>query len=99
MSSYLDPGGEALVSADGHATILPVVLAGEEEDSIEDVVAIVERADGEEGFAVDITGEFTVGRDFQKVSEEDLQQGRAPVRAAGGDHHAAARVRHAGRRG
>jgi RND superfamily putative drug exporter len=39
------------------------------------VLAIVQRADGTEGFAVDITGEFTVGRDFEKVSEEDLQQG------------------------
>ena len=67
--------GEGLVSSDGHATILPVVLAGEQEDSIEDVVEIVQRADGAEGFAVDITGEFTVGRDFQKVSEEDLQKG------------------------
>jgi putative drug exporter of the RND superfamily len=75
VSSYLDPRGEVLVSEDAHATILPVVLAGEEEDSIDDVVEIVERADGTEGFAVDITGEFTVGRDFERVSEEDLQQG------------------------
>jgi putative drug exporter of the RND superfamily len=75
VSTYLDPRGEALVSSDAHATILPVVLAGEEEESIEDVVEIVQRADGTEGFAVDITGEFTVGRDFEKVSEEDLQTG------------------------
>ena len=75
VSSYLDPGGEVLVSSDANATILPVVLAGEQEESIEDVVAIVERADGADGFAVDITGEFTVGRDFEKVSEEDLQKG------------------------
>ena len=75
VSSYLDPRGEVLVSEDAHATILPVVLAGDEEESIDDVLAIVRRADGEEGFAVNITGEFTVGRDFERVSEEDLQQG------------------------
>jgi putative drug exporter of the RND superfamily len=75
VSSYLDPRGEVLVSEDAHATILPLVLAGEEEESIDDVVEIVRRADGVEGFAVDITGEFTVGRDFERVSEEDLQQG------------------------
>src|SRR5215216_3993106 len=75
VSSYLDPGGEILVSRDAHATILPLVLAGEEEESIDDVVESVRRADGVEGFAVDITGEFTVGRDFERVSEEDLQQG------------------------
>ena len=75
VSNYLDPRGEALVSEDAHATILPLVLAGDEEDSIEDVVEIVQRADGAEGFAVDITGEFTVGRDFEEVSTEDLQKG------------------------
>jgi putative drug exporter of the RND superfamily len=75
VSSYLDARGEVLVSSDAHATILPLVLTEEEEDSIEEVVELVERADGEEGFAVDITGEFTVGLDFQEVSEEDLQKG------------------------
>jgi putative drug exporter of the RND superfamily len=76
VSSYLDGSGELLTSSDRHATILPVVLADdEEEESIEDVVEIVQGADGEQGFAVDITGEFTVGLDFEKVSEDDLQQG------------------------
>jgi putative drug exporter of the RND superfamily len=75
VSSYLDPRGEALVSEDAHATILPVVLAAEQEESIGDVLEIIQQADGPGGFAVDITGEFTVGRDFEKVSEEDLQQG------------------------
>jgi putative drug exporter of the RND superfamily len=75
VASYLDLRGDVFVSEDAQATILPLVLAGDEEDSIEDVVEIVERADGAEGFAVDITGEFTVGRDFETVSEEDLQQG------------------------
>jgi putative drug exporter of the RND superfamily len=75
VSSYLDRGGEVLVSRDRHATVLPVVLLEDEEDSIEQVVATVERADGAGGFSVDIFGEFTVGRDFQEVSEEDLRTG------------------------
>src|SRR5918999_1595876 len=75
VSSYLDRRGEALVSSDGHSTILPVVLAEEQEESIDDVVELVRGMDGAQGFAVDITGEFTVGRDFQTVSEEDLQKG------------------------
>jgi putative drug exporter of the RND superfamily len=74
-SSYLDRGGEALVSADRNATILPVVLAGDEVDSIDEVIEIVEGADGAEGFAVNITGEFTAGRDFEEVSAEDLSKG------------------------
>jgi uncharacterized membrane protein YdfJ with MMPL/SSD domain len=75
VSSYLDRGGAALVSRDRHATVLPVVLAEDEEDSIEPVVEIVQRADGAGGFSVDMFGEFTVGRDFQEVSEEDLRTG------------------------
>jgi putative drug exporter of the RND superfamily len=99
VSSYLDRGGEALVSSDGHATIVPVVLAGEEEDSIEDVTRIVQRAAGLEGFNVDITGEFTAGRDFEVVSADDLSKGRAAIRAAGRADRVAAGVRHAGGRG
>jgi putative drug exporter of the RND superfamily len=75
VSNYLDRGGEMLVSSDGHATLLPVVLAEEKEENIDDVVEIVQRADGVQGFAVNVTGEFTVGRDFERVSEEDLQKG------------------------
>lgn len=76
VSSYLEGGADLLISPDGHATILPVVLAEDEEvNSIEAVVESVQAADGEQGFAVDITGEFTVGLDFEKVSEDDLQQG------------------------
>jgi RND superfamily putative drug exporter len=73
--SYLDRGGQALVSEDGRATILPLVLAPDEEDSIEDVIEIVQRADRAEGASVDITGDFTAGRDFEEVSAEDLRKG------------------------
>ncbi len=75
LSTYLDPGGEALVSEDGRATILPLVLVEDEADSIEDVVQIVQRADGTDGFAVDITGLYTAGRDFERLAGEDLQTG------------------------
>ena len=39
ISSYLDPGGEALVSRDRHATLLPVVVADPEDERIADVIA------------------------------------------------------------
>jgi uncharacterized membrane protein YdfJ with MMPL/SSD domain len=74
-STYLDPRGEDLVSSDGHATVLPLVLAGDEGESIDDAVEVVQAADGAEGFAVDITGENTVDRDFEKVSQDDLRTG------------------------
>jgi hypothetical protein len=38
VSTYLGPHGEGLVSSDAHTTILPVVLAGDEEESVDDAV-------------------------------------------------------------
>src|SRR5207247_10371131 len=46
ISSYLDPGGEILVSPDKHATLLPVILAAPKADQIARLVATVQRADG-----------------------------------------------------
>jgi RND superfamily putative drug exporter len=75
IRSYLGPGGGALVSHDGRATILPVVLAEPTSDSADELVGVVQRADGRAGFAVHVTGEHTAGRDFEKVSESDLRTG------------------------
>ena len=50
VSSYLDGGGDLLISPDDHATILPVTLIEDEEvDSIEGVVESVGAADQEAG--------------------------------------------------
>jgi RND superfamily putative drug exporter len=73
--TYLDPGGETLVSADEHATIIAVVLAEKPDERIEDLIPVVENADGTDGFAVNITGTETLGRDFTRISEDDLSQG------------------------
>jgi RND superfamily putative drug exporter len=75
ISSYLDPGGKVLVSADRHATVLPVVLAEPKDERIADLVASVERSDGGAGFAVHITGSYTLDRDLEELSASDLSQG------------------------
>jgi putative drug exporter of the RND superfamily len=76
VGTYLDRGGAILVSRDQHATLLPVVMADEPEmTSVDDLVASIEQANGSDGFAVHITGENTIGRDFTEVSEQDLQKG------------------------
>jgi uncharacterized membrane protein YdfJ with MMPL/SSD domain len=75
VSSYLDPGGRILVSADRHATLLPVVVAGPEEDRIADLIAVVQKADGGGGFAAHITGAHTLDRDFTELSASDLSKG------------------------
>ena len=75
ISSYLDPGGKILVSADRHATVLPVVLAQPEDDRIDGLISIVERANGSGGFAAHITGSYTLDRDFTELSASDLSTG------------------------
>jgi RND superfamily putative drug exporter len=75
VSSYLDPGGSVLVSADRHATVLPVAVAHPEEERIADLISLVQSANGDAGFAAHITGSNTLDRDFTELSESDLNKG------------------------
>ena len=75
ISSYRDPGGEILVSADRHATLLPVVVAEPKDERIADLIATVERANASGGFAAHMTGSSTLDHDFTKLSESDLSKG------------------------
>jgi RND superfamily putative drug exporter len=68
-------GDRSLVSPDRHATMITISLVEPGEDHIEDVLEVVKESDGASGFEVDITGEFTLDRDFGEVSERDLQNG------------------------
>jgi putative drug exporter of the RND superfamily len=75
IRSYLDPGSASLVSADRHATMLPLVLAETKHMRIQDLIPVIERANGRAGFAVNITGKYTLGNDFNTVSKSDLSNG------------------------
>jgi uncharacterized membrane protein YdfJ with MMPL/SSD domain len=70
--SYYASGDEALVSADRHATMVPVITRG---DEVVPLVELVQSEDGQDGFRVSITGSLTADADFEKLSEEDLQKG------------------------
>ncbi|MBM3132257.1 MAG: MMPL family transporter, partial [Chloroflexi bacterium] len=70
------PGAESLVSADRRTTIMPVVMAGdfdEAMDNIGQVRRIVDSADGENGFTALVTGDASLDEDFGKAAEKDLQ--------------------------
>jgi RND superfamily putative drug exporter len=75
IQSYLDADGGTLVSADKHATIIPVVLTEKPEERIDDLIPVIEKANGNDGFSVNITGTNTLGRDFTQISEDDLSKG------------------------
>jgi RND superfamily putative drug exporter len=62
-----------LISADRHATIIPLALF--DDDETEALADKAEALDGEEGFAVAVTGEETLDHDFNLLSQEDLENG------------------------
>jgi putative drug exporter of the RND superfamily len=66
-----DPG---LISEDQKAVLITVGLVGDAEADVEDVVDTVQRAD-EPPFDVSITGEWTVDRDLNQLSQDDLREG------------------------
>jgi putative drug exporter of the RND superfamily len=71
--TYLTDAGPSLVSADRHATMIPIAIV--DEDEAESVVDAVERADTDPAFAVAVTGEETLDHDFNLLSQEDLESG------------------------
>jgi putative drug exporter of the RND superfamily len=72
-STYDAPNGAALVSEDGHATIVPIGIV--DDDETEAVVEAVERADEDPAFTVAVTGDETLDHDFNVLSQEDLENG------------------------
>src|SRR5262249_40216818 len=72
VRSYLDSRDPSLVSSDRHATM--VQFAARSDDGIDDVVTAVEQADATP-FVVKVTGQKTLDRDFNKLSQSDLEHG------------------------
>ena len=75
VTTFYDTGEQRLVSQDRDATALLVALGPNAEDDIEGIVETVEAADGRDGFAAAITGEFTLDADFDTLAGEDLKNG------------------------
>jgi uncharacterized membrane protein YdfJ with MMPL/SSD domain len=63
----------SLVSADRHATLVPLTILGEE--AAADVIEVVQSADEDPQFAVTVAGNQVLDHDFNLLSERDLQEG------------------------
>lgn len=75
---HYQPGLDFLVSADRRTTIIPLTIAGpfqEASGNIDGLLEIVRQADEESEFRVLITGQATIGNEFQEISESDLRRG------------------------
>ncbi len=76
--SYYQTGDPSMVSEDKQATVLPLIMAEDSDkavESIESVQKIIKDADKDKQFTVKIIGDATLDKDFQEVSEKDLQTG------------------------
>ena len=71
LTSYLT-AGSALVSHDGHATLIS--LASASATDVKPIVAVVRRASSP-AFTVTITGNYRASNDFSKLSQSDLEHG------------------------
>ena len=70
----------ALVSADRHATIIPVTMAasaGAVDEHMDGLYELARTADGRDGFTVALTGTGAWERDASAVAESDLMRGEA----------------------
>lgn len=76
--SYTTVPDPALVSKDRHATIIPVVLAGDADQAMANVGRVIEAvraADGKDGFQVVVAGAASIGEDFMAIAEQDALTG------------------------
>jgi uncharacterized membrane protein YdfJ with MMPL/SSD domain len=72
---YSESDDDSLVSPDRKAVLIPVRVVEPGEDSIESLVETVQAENGRDGFEVAMTGSYTTDRDFNEVSQHDLEQG------------------------
>jgi RND superfamily putative drug exporter len=72
LRTYLG-GKDGLVSRDGHATLVQLFVLNDSD--IKPIVSLVKKADRNPAFAVNITGDHSVGSDFGALSQHDLEQG------------------------
>jgi RND superfamily putative drug exporter len=74
-STYYGTRDPALVSSDRHATLIGI----QRQADVDRLIPVVQRADGQDGFAVAMTGEGTVDHDFNELSQHDLKSGELGV--------------------
>lgn len=67
----------SLVSTDQKATLIPVVMAGDRQDALENIdklEEVISEADGDSRFEILKSGVASSDKEFQEVSERDLQK-------------------------
>ena len=71
--TYFDSSDPTLVSADRHATLIPINIR--DDDSVAEVIQAVQSANADPEYAVQVTGNTTRDHDFNELSKRDLTNG------------------------
>jgi RND superfamily putative drug exporter len=76
-TNYYQSGDETLVSADRHTTIVPFAMAGTADDASDNIGEVLDvlKSARSEDFSVLIAGNASMGEDFNKAAQRDLQTG------------------------
>jgi len=75
--NYYITGDESLVSAERHTTIMPLVMAGSYENALENIGQvndIVHKYGDADSFEALITGDASVGEDWEEAAQADLEK-------------------------
>ncbi len=72
---YYENREPSLVSRDGHALLVPILLRGDQSASARQLIDIVRSENARGGFEVAITGTKVTDEAFNKVSQSDLEKG------------------------
>jgi RND superfamily putative drug exporter len=72
---YYLTGDESLVSADRHATLMPLVMPQSANGEIKQVHQVVDQTSGSGSFQVFITGSATMEAELLEIAEKDMQTG------------------------
>ena len=79
LVNYYQELAPFLVSESGRTTIMPFTMAGEFDDASDHIGEVIDIAkqSRNETFRVLVTGQATVGQDFEKVAQDGLAKGEA----------------------
>jgi putative drug exporter of the RND superfamily len=75
LRTWYSTHDRSLVSPDRHATLITTF----HRDDVVKLIGVAQRFDGRNGFAVAITGDDTLGRDFDQLSQSDLRTGELQI--------------------
>ncbi len=78
FDNFYRSGFPGFVSEDRQTTIMPLVMAGDFDDStanVNGIINLIDETDAGSEFEVLITGQATVSNDFEVLGQEDLEQG------------------------